>query len=327
MRSLPILLENEIAKAAQYGTYLLQIDFDTPLRYTALDISIRYDSKTWTPRRFQFSSVETGLSEEIDRMDLTIDNTDHSLTSLFHDQPVRRKLVWLWYIGLTYPATPIGVSLVYNGQIDGVEIDQSNIKMEVLSALAYWRKRVPGRIYQATCPWVYEPLLSATDPRYMKYCRHVPTELIPDPSFDNAPAWTCDPVWTVHDGKAWKTAGAGSIVAVCPGSVGTKYTLVYTIDTLSGGAVWPVIGGVAGTHRTTAGTYTEEITAGGPGSFTFNGDAATVCSISLASVKIIWCDQSYKRCHDLGNEDNFGGFRYLPYLLNRTFKWGPEKMS
>lgn len=216
MRSLPHPLDDEVLLQVQYGCYLLQIDLPVILRYTSLDVPLSYDSKSWLPRRFEFGAAETSMGEEIDKMDLSLDNVDHSLTELFHEHIVRRKLVWLWYVGLSRPATIIGVQLIFNGSIDQVEIDHNEVKIDVMSALAYWRKKVPGRIYQATCPWIFEKSLAATDIRKGKYCRY---------------------------------SGAG-----------------------------------------------------------------------------LSCNQTYKRCTTLGNTANFGGFRFLPWLLNRTFPWGPEKM-
>ncbi|MEW5805026.1 MAG: hypothetical protein AB1847_23315 [bacterium] len=35
-----------------------------------------------------------------------------------------------------------------------------------------------------------------------------------------------------------------------------------------------------------------------------------------------WCDQSYDRCLELGNTENFGGFRFLPSLINKQIWWG-----
>ena len=35
-----------------------------------------------------------------------------------------------------------------------------------------------------------------------------------------------------------------------------------------------------------------------------------------------WCDQSYARCTVLNNTDNFGGFRWLPDLMEREIYWG-----
>jgi len=35
-----------------------------------------------------------------------------------------------------------------------------------------------------------------------------------------------------------------------------------------------------------------------------------------------WCDRSYARCKMLENTDNFGGFRFLPSLMDKEVWWG-----
>lgn len=35
-----------------------------------------------------------------------------------------------------------------------------------------------------------------------------------------------------------------------------------------------------------------------------------------------WCDRTYTRCVELGNSDNFGGFRWLPSIMDKEFWWG-----
>jgi hypothetical protein len=35
-----------------------------------------------------------------------------------------------------------------------------------------------------------------------------------------------------------------------------------------------------------------------------------------------WCDRTYARCEVLGNTTNFGGFRYLPSIIDRDIWWG-----
>ena len=35
-----------------------------------------------------------------------------------------------------------------------------------------------------------------------------------------------------------------------------------------------------------------------------------------------WCDQSFSRCAELVNQVNFGGFRFLPALMERQVWWG-----
>lgn len=35
-----------------------------------------------------------------------------------------------------------------------------------------------------------------------------------------------------------------------------------------------------------------------------------------------WCDHSYERCAQMSNSDNFGGFRWLPFLQDKILWWG-----
>jgi hypothetical protein len=50
--------------------------------------------------------------------------------------------------------------------------------------------------------------------------------------------------------------------------------------------------------------------------WTFKG---TECAYAGAQT---WCDQSHDRCYDLSNTDNFGGFRFLPSIMERKIWWG-----
>ena len=42
-----------------------------------------------------------------------------------------------------------------------------------------------------------------------------------------------------------------------------------------------------------------------------------------------WCDRTYARCLALGNEANFGGFKWLPSIVDKEIWWGriPEKLK
>jgi len=42
---------------------------------------------------------------------------------------------------------------------------------------------------------------------------------------------------------------------------------------------------------------------------------------------IDWCDRSYEHCVSLDNSDNFGGFRFLPSIMEKEIYWGrnPKK--
>jgi hypothetical protein len=38
-----------------------------------------------------------------------------------------------------------------------------------------------------------------------------------------------------------------------------------------------------------------------------------------------WCDRSYTRCSALANTVNFGGFRWLPSIIDKEIWWGRSK--
>lgn len=38
-----------------------------------------------------------------------------------------------------------------------------------------------------------------------------------------------------------------------------------------------------------------------------------------------WCDRSYTRCAALGNQANFGGFRWLPSIADKEVWWGRNR--
>ena len=45
----------------------------------------------------------------------------------------------------------------------------------------------------------------------------------------------------------------------------------------------------------------------------------TECTYSGAET---WCDRTYSRCVALGNQANFGGFRWLPSIVDKDIWWG-----
>ena len=53
--------------------------------------------------------------------------------------------------------------------------------------------------------------------------------------------------------------------------------------------------------------------------FLYNNPAPDECHYGGAQT---WCDQTYERCKVLTNKDNFGGFRFLPYIMEKEIWWG-----
>jgi len=63
------------------------------------------------------------------------------------------------------------------------------------------------------------------------------------------------------------------------------------------------------------------ITALSSTTITVNGDSNTIQTGVQLSKQ---CDRSYASCTAYANTDNFGGFRFLPYLENKEVLWGPK---
>jgi len=53
--------------------------------------------------------------------------------------------------------------------------------------------------------------------------------------------------------------------------------------------------------------------------WTFRGEECAYSGVGT------WCDQSYQRCLDLANTDQFGGDRFLPAIVEREIWWGRQR--
>jgi len=89
-------------------------------------------------------------------------------------------------------------------------------------------------------------------------------ELIRNGDFAAEAAWTMGTNWTYLTGEAaFNGSETGDVSQPINIIEGHTYRVVYTIVSISSCSVTPYIGGVAGTARTSTGTYTEDITATG----------------------------------------------------------------
>lgn len=121
-------------------------------------------------------------------------------------------------------------------------------------------------------------------------------ELISDPNFANPGLWTAEAGWSISGGIATKVAGAGAYLyltgfTVTPGKI---YQIVTTVASRTAGAVLVTLGGIDGSGRAAAGTFTEYTTAATESFLTYSGlgiygnstFAGTVTGISVREVLI-----------------------------------------
>jgi hypothetical protein len=117
-------------------------------------------------------------------------------------------------------------------------------------------------------------------------------ELTTNGTFDADASWTKGTGWTIASGVATHASGtAASLTQAVSLTAGAIYELTYTITSLSGGSITPQLTGgttVSGTARTSAGTYTQTLTAAtGNTTLGFAAAAAAVGSIDAVSLKRI----------------------------------------
>lgn len=202
MRSAPTELVAELVKEANRLCFLVELELASTLRYTDLDLDLVWNGNTYSSRGLSFTAAEYSISPQVDKITFEIDNVDLAFSSVILNQEVRNKKCNIRLCALNWPAQIIGVALIFSGVIDRCSFDHQRARFEVLNPFVFWRRKVPRRIHQPTCPW------------------------------------------------AFKSTECG---------------------------------------------YTGEES---------------------------WCDKSFDRCSALANTDNFGGFRFLPSLINKKIWWG-----
>lgn len=136
--------------------YLVEIALDSAtLRFAVNneDVVFPTGGNTYTAWGIEFSRVLNKLTNEIDRIDFSFDNTDLSMSTylaanVFQDKTLTLKRVFSDLLGdATYSTT------VFSGEIGGIAVDESLFSCTVLAPLAKLGNLVPARLYQPNCTW------------------------------------------------------------------------------------------------------------------------------------------------------------------------------
>ena len=114
-------------------------------------------------------------------------------------------------------------------------------------------------------------------------------EIIGDPGFDGTGSyWTVDLGVSVAGGKGvWAAATSGNMSHTGAVSPGARYQFTYTVDSVSGGTgIVVTLGGVKGTPRAAAGTYTETIFAGSANTSIVIGNDTTAITAQIDNASL-----------------------------------------
>jgi len=234
MRSVDTAIQNELESQELTPFYLLTIEIGSnTYRYTDADVPIPYDiygdtsgfdfvdgdmafvdgdmafigssgtseSGLWEPRGFKFDPISYSMDTIVDQARITLDNRDDVLTVNFVGGTPQGSTVYLRKCVLDANDAVLGAVIMFQGDIDAWNLDQSQIAITVTSIANRWNQRTLN-LYSPSCRW-------------------------------------------------------------------------------------------------------KEF--GGP-----------ECQYDGTS----WCDRTYSRCCSLGNSDNFGGFRWLPSIIDKEIWWG-----
>jgi len=134
-------------------------DGDTNYKYTTLDVPITLSvsggpSGVYESRGFEFESINYTLSNVMDNATIRIDNLDSVLTSIFVGGTVEEKEASL-YLGLMNTATDstselLGTALVFTGEVDSFELDETEVRMVIGSIFSRWSHQSFGK-HSSSC--------------------------------------------------------------------------------------------------------------------------------------------------------------------------------
>ena len=308
---------------------LLNMNIDsTYYRRTDCDVPIIFNGNRYEPLGFRISPIRYSATNIVDQVQIDVDNLDQVMTAAFVGGTPQGEDVILEIVVLDsdynlIPDASTSVT-VFEGEIDSWSLDEEKLSVIVTGELAKWAQRTLA-IHSASCRWkVFKG-----------------TNLVVNGTFDSDTIWSKGIGWDIGVTHAGKAHCDGSQVAASYLSqdlsliIGKTYRVVYTLSNYSAGSIVVYVGSSShGTSRTADGTYTEDIICAGNSSLYFQADANFVGSIDNVVVYDIavnqclyagaetWCDRTYARCTVLGNTDNFGGFRWLPSIIDKEVWWG-----
>lgn len=163
MRSVPIELHSELIREANALCHLVDLYFESTVRLTDFDVDLYWNGNTYQAKGLSFGGAEFSITPQIDKVTLEVDNVSLDFTAFVLNQEVRGKKCEIRLAALDQAAVDrvpktriLAVSLIFSGLIDSCSIDQQRARFEIFSPFVLWKRRVPRRIHQASCPWSFK---------------------------------------------------------------------------------------------------------------------------------------------------------------------------
>jgi len=300
----------------------------THYRRTDCDVPIVLNGNRYEPLGFRISPIRYSATNIVDQVQIDVDNLDQVMTAAFVGGTPQGEDVILEIVVLDsdynlIPDASTSVT-VFEGEIDSWSLDEEKLSVIVTGELAKWAQRTLA-IHSASCRWkVFKG-----------------TNWVTNGTFDSDTIWTKQTGWDIgvtHAGKAHcdgSQAANTHLYQNIPLVIGRIYRVSFTVSNYNAGNAACGCGdGAWSPWRGANGTYHETLTCAGNTTFYIAGDADFIGSIDdvvlydvatnqcLYAGAETWCDRTYARCTVLGNTDNFGGFRWLPSIIDKEVWWG-----
>lgn len=172
MRSLPIDIALEIAKDYSFFCRLLKMELATPVYYTDLDMDVVWNGTTYLSRGLKFNDIKVNLTAAIDRTSFDIDNTGLEMSSLILNQDTRGRACTIYLAAMDKAGQVVAADVLFTGMLDAVKVDSKKASFDVYSHMILWKKKIPGRIHQATCPWIFKETTTCRYGGAETWCDH-----------------------------------------------------------------------------------------------------------------------------------------------------------
>ena len=156
MRSLPTKLALEIAKDVAFLCHFVKMELASPVYYTDLDLDVIWNGNTYLSRGLSFHNIDISAAKSVDRISFDIDNVSLEFSSLVLNQDTRGRVCTIYLAGIDNSGQCLDADILFTGMLDGVKVDNKKASFDVYSHMILWKKKVPGRICQGTCPWIFK---------------------------------------------------------------------------------------------------------------------------------------------------------------------------
>jgi hypothetical protein len=123
-------------------------DLDVPIHTTEID----GPSGTYLPRGFNINSVNYSMANVMDSCEMTIDNLDSVLSSIFLDNEIEENTASVYLGFLNVSGSMIGAIQVFTGEVDAWELDESELRLTIGSIFTRWSQQSYGK-HSASCRW------------------------------------------------------------------------------------------------------------------------------------------------------------------------------